>query len=139
MKHTFVSLSASPNPALLEMRILAHHGADRRFDFLKGRYARAWRGVKNPAPKADAMGSLLGGYESSEDEDEEGEGGQDAADEAKPMAAPPTDTPDAGMAVDATATPTADEAQEEEKRRLRREKARLWAEKRKAGGEGPPS
>lgn len=131
MKHTFVSLSASPNPALLEMRILANHGADKRFEFLRGRYADAWRDVKNP-PKAEptaAIGSLLGGYESSEDK---------SADEGAGDAAPSAGAGEAKPAVeeasaDGPQEAPAGETEKEAKKRLRREKARLWAEKRRAG------
>lgn len=118
------------------MRILANHGADRRFDFLKGRYAKAWREVQNPPPKVDAIGSLLGGYESSEssgDDDDDDEAGQ----EADSNAARPDETQDiASVAIEDTSTAT--EEQEAEKRRLRREKARLWSEKRKTGVDGTP-
>lgn len=37
---------SSPNPAQLEMRILANHGADKRFAFLRGRWSRAWKIAK---------------------------------------------------------------------------------------------
>jgi hypothetical protein len=142
MKHTAASLSGSPNPSLLIMRILANHGADRRFDFLKGRYAKAWRDVKNPPPKADAMGSLLGGYESGSDDhdDNDGDGdddedGGDAAEET-PATTDSAERPTVGPSTDADAAAMPVDEQEEEKRRQRREKARLWAAKRKAGDGG---
>lgn len=40
---------SSPNPAQLEMRILANHGADKRFAFLRGRWSRTWRMIKEKA------------------------------------------------------------------------------------------
>ncbi|KAJ3851302.1 hypothetical protein EV368DRAFT_74671 [Lentinula lateritia] len=46
MRRTAKSILASPNPAQLELRILANHGADARFAFLRGRWSRAWRTVK---------------------------------------------------------------------------------------------
>jgi len=49
MKRTAVHLHSSPNPAQLEMRILANHGADKRFAFLRGRWSRAWRTTKERA------------------------------------------------------------------------------------------
>jgi hypothetical protein len=49
MRRTAVHLHSSPNPAQLEMRILANHGADKRFAFLRGRWSRAWRITKERA------------------------------------------------------------------------------------------
>ena len=46
MRRTAVHLHSSPNPAQLEMRILANHGADKRFAFLRGRWSRAWKLMK---------------------------------------------------------------------------------------------
>lgn len=46
MQRTANHLLASPNPTQLEMRILANHGTDKRFDFLRGRWARAWNLLK---------------------------------------------------------------------------------------------
>ncbi|KAJ3988998.1 hypothetical protein F5890DRAFT_175902 [Lentinula detonsa] len=46
MRRTAKSIIASPNPAQLELRILANHGADARFAFLRGRWSRAWNTVK---------------------------------------------------------------------------------------------
>ncbi|EKM51065.1 uncharacterized protein PHACADRAFT_128787 [Phanerochaete carnosa HHB-10118-sp] len=43
MRRTASHVLSSPNPAQLEMRILANHGADPRFAFLRGRWAQAWR------------------------------------------------------------------------------------------------
>ncbi|KAF8742555.1 hypothetical protein AX14_003589 [Amanita brunnescens Koide BX004] len=40
MRRTAVHLHSSPNPAQLEMRILANHGADKRFAFLRRRWPR---------------------------------------------------------------------------------------------------
>ncbi|KAL4062427.1 hypothetical protein V8B97DRAFT_1877743, partial [Scleroderma yunnanense] len=49
LRRTAAHIASSPNPAQLEMRILANHGADRRFAFLKGRWSRAWRTAKEAA------------------------------------------------------------------------------------------
>ena len=49
MRRTASHLISSPNPAQLEMRILANHGADRRFAFLRGRWSRAWKLAKGRA------------------------------------------------------------------------------------------
>ncbi|KAF9075005.1 hypothetical protein BDP27DRAFT_1316329 [Rhodocollybia butyracea] len=54
MRRTAKSLLASPNAAQLEMRILANHGADPRFAFLRGRWSRSWQVVKARA-RADKL------------------------------------------------------------------------------------
>lgn len=46
MRRTASHILASPNPAQLEMRILAHHGSDKRFAFLRGRWKRVWNSLK---------------------------------------------------------------------------------------------
>jgi hypothetical protein len=46
MRRTASHLIASPNPAQLEMRILANHGGDKRFAFLRGRFTRVWGMIK---------------------------------------------------------------------------------------------
>lgn len=86
MKRTAVHLLSSPNPAQLEMRILANHGADRRFAFLRGRWSRSWRTTKEKArqekisaqstqaPQSATLGGLAA-YGDSEDGSEESEGG----------------------------------------------------------------
>ena len=42
MDRTARAVAAAANGAQLEMRILANHGGDKRFAFLRGRWARAW-------------------------------------------------------------------------------------------------
>ena len=78
MLHTAASFSSSPNPRLLEMRIMTHHANDERFDFLRGRYKTTWMKVKEEVrrgkarPKEEkAMGALVGGYESGDEDVEE--------------------------------------------------------------------
>lgn len=46
MSHTATSIFSSPNPSILEMRILTHHSSDERFAFLRGRWRNAWDKVK---------------------------------------------------------------------------------------------
>ena len=84
MRKTAAHILSSPNPAVLELRILANHGADPRFAFLRGRWSRSWDSIKAQASaeaekaRAPALGVMapsgLGGladYGGSEDEDEE--------------------------------------------------------------------
>ncbi|QRV81308.1 hypothetical protein RhiJN_09323 [Ceratobasidium sp. AG-Ba] len=47
MTRTAVHILASPNPVQLEMRILANHGRNPKFAFLRGRWSRAWARVKS--------------------------------------------------------------------------------------------
>jgi len=49
MRRTAKHIMSSPNPAQLEMRILANHGGDKRFAFLRGRWKRSWEVVKGLA------------------------------------------------------------------------------------------
>lgn len=43
MQRTARHIQFSPNSAQLEMRILANHGGDDRFAFLRGRWSRHWK------------------------------------------------------------------------------------------------
>ncbi|KAL5480487.1 hypothetical protein ACEPAI_1757 [Sanghuangporus weigelae] len=53
MERTAAHLQASPDRTRLTARILANHGADRRFAFLRGRWSRAWVRAKAKAVAAD--------------------------------------------------------------------------------------
>ena len=46
MRRTAAHITSSPNPEQLEMRILANHGGDTRFSFLRGRWKCAWIRLK---------------------------------------------------------------------------------------------
>lgn len=103
MRHTARSLSESPDPRVLEMRILANHAKDERFAFLRGRYNAIWTGTKDhvrrvkmedPARKKKeekAVGALLGGYDSSDEED--GDETDQGGDPVGPPASPPPPSP----------------------------------------------
>ncbi|OBZ72861.1 hypothetical protein A0H81_06845 [Grifola frondosa] len=88
MRRTATHILASPNPAQLELRILANHGADPRFAFLRGRWTRAWRLTKGhirlekeqeiekereKEKPGTALGGLAGYGESDEESGEEAE------------------------------------------------------------------
>ncbi|KAI6006416.1 hypothetical protein EDC04DRAFT_2969232 [Pisolithus marmoratus] len=133
LRRTAVHVVSSPNPAQLEMRILANHGADKRFAFLRGRWSRAWKVSKElarqeqrEAQKAEKLSGssslqgLIADYGDSEesgDEPSEGEAVEDkAVNVAKPLV---RDFDSAGP----------DEA---DRQKARRERARDWSARRRA-------
>ncbi|KAL8281533.1 hypothetical protein RQP46_006217 [Phenoliferia psychrophenolica] len=129
MQKLHLTLLASPSPSVLEIRILANHGADPRFSFLRkgGKWREIWediRAPKKPAPVAivEASTSLVAAYGSDSDDDD------DSADEAAPV-------PELA-AVEPSPAPI-DEGDEEarRKREEKAEKAREWAAKRKSARE----
>jgi len=75
MQRTALHIQSSPNPAQLEMKILANHGADHRFAFLRGRWSRCWKATTDHARaeflKRDEPAGLggLAGYGSDDDSD----------------------------------------------------------------------
>ncbi|KAJ7119643.1 hypothetical protein C8R44DRAFT_788594 [Mycena epipterygia] len=82
MKRTAASIMSTSNPAQLEMRILANHGADRRFAFLRGRWKAAWMTMKRNAEKeeeakksssANGLGNLADYGDSDEEEETKAE------------------------------------------------------------------
>lgn len=134
MRRTASHILSSPNPAQLEMRILANHGADRRFAFLKGRWSRAWRLAKTHTrmdkerqeQKAQPNSSLggLAGYggsdsEADSDSDRSGEDVEKKDDEK--VAETDENPPTVGSA----------DAQDDEAKAARRARAKEWAEKRR--------
>ncbi len=134
MRRTATHILNSPNPAQLEMRILANHGADKRFAFLRGRWSRAWKITKGRIrleleaarnKSAEQEGKKVGlgglsGYGDSDASDEEGENeGGDSNGE------PETKRGGGGTSL---ATTLSEEAVKE----ARRAKAKQWAEQRRA-------
>lgn len=73
MVRTSAHIRGSPNPALLEMRILANHGSDPRFAFLRDRWKRRWQALKAP-PRAKERTSILVGYDSDDNKGEYADG-----------------------------------------------------------------
>lgn len=142
MRRTAAHVHTSPNPAQLEMRILANHGADPRFAFLRGRWSRAWRLTKSKlrleleAKKMKDKGAALSGgvgigglagYGDSDDDDgsaDEGHGGDDK------VANEPVEEAKKELAEDTEAN-----ASDDALKAARRERAREWAEKRRAAKE----
>ncbi|KAL0948347.1 hypothetical protein HGRIS_010933 [Hohenbuehelia grisea] len=135
MRRTAGHLLSSPNPAQLEMRILANHGADKRFAFLRGRWSRAWKIVKgrerlareeqaakDEAEKAKAgLGGLAGYGDSDDDEGSEDDSQKEGAGEA---ASSEVDKP---ATVEDIRRATVDDAAKE----ARRARLKDWVEKRR--------
>ena len=133
MRRTATHILNSPNPAQLEMRILANHGADRRFSFLRGRWSRAWKTTKghirlemeaeknNDAVEQDGLGGLAG-YGDSDASEEEAE-----VNEGKGVIEGDTKSEVHNLETDTLRLPT-----EEALKEARRAKARAWAEQRRA-------
>ncbi|CAL1702587.1 unnamed protein product [Somion occarium] len=133
MRRTASHVLSSPNPAQLEMRILANHGADIRFAFLRGRWSRSWNATKAKVrlalnkdivqPMSGALGGLSG-YGGSD---------EDSGDEAETSAA----IPEAVVAVDGQMdAPNDDQADDAAVKEARRAKAKEWSLKRRALKEG---
>lgn len=135
MSHTATCVFSSPNPSLLEMRILTHHSTDERFAFLRGRWKHAWEKVKGDIKgekenkrrleeKQRGLGGL-GGYGSdSEASEEEGEWPVPPEDDGIPP--PPPE-------IDDRAPDDQEDDQEEEKRRQRRLRVEEWKKQRASG------
>ena len=145
MRRTASHILASPNAAQLEMRILANHGADPRFAFLRGRWSRAWRLAKGKArleleaekrrkaedAKEQAQANLgIGGLAGYGDSDEESDSGGD--DSGAPVGE--VEVEDGRMAEVPKVAEPAPEPDEDVKA-ARRARAREWAEKRRAAKE----
>lgn len=159
MSHTAASLLASPNPQMLESRILLNHASDERFDFLKGRWKLTWERTKKDArAKRDiasgktgkerkVMSGLVGAYDSESDESDLASGIASEGDPPPPPAEdiPPPPSPtqaDASDSLQTTATtsvpkPPDDDLldsapthEEVQRQRLRRLKAEEWKRNR---------
>jgi len=124
MRRTATHLISSPNPEQLEMRILANHGQDARFSFLRGRWKSAWLRLKEEEmaklerskPKPVTALSNLIAY--GTDSDEEGADSHNVA----------------GLGPSAETRPQGSEASDvgEEVKAARRLRAKEWAKKRRA-------
>ncbi|SCV68824.1 BQ2448_945 [Microbotryum intermedium] len=143
MKKLHSTLSNAADPSLLEIRIMANHGRDSRFDFLRkeGKWSEVWDKIKRGEPVGEEAkrkdeekvvagnGLGLNGYGSDSGEEEEGKG--DAAvvkqeGNAGEGSAEGTPIP----------TPATEEDKDEQERRAKKaEKIKEWARKRKEARE----
>lgn len=142
MRRTAIHLSSSPNPAQLEMRILANHGGDQRFAFLRGRWKHAWQLAKAKVrvekeqeiqatePKAAGLG-VLAGYGSDSDDHSSTEGNANK-EEAPESTLPTEEVPLPSASGIVAETPKVIPESEEMAREARRKRLKLWAERRKA-------
>jgi len=141
MRRTASHILTSPNPAQLEMRILANHGADRRFAFLRGRWSRAWRIMKSYAreemerekveKETEAHSGVgLGGLTGYGDSEEESLSSREMDKGTKNM----EDTKEEEKEVDHTMSPDAEvvDDADENMKKARRARAKEWAQKRRA-------
>jgi hypothetical protein len=98
MRHTLKSLTSSPNPQILELRIMTHHASDPRFSFLKtnGRYSAYWQSLKGGPEKKVEQGTKLGGlmgmYAGSDSGSETGDD-SDGEGVREPSGSPPPGPP----------------------------------------------
>lgn len=130
MQRTATHILSSPNPAQLEIRILANYGADRRFAFLRGRWSRSWGLVKakvraeQKAKESEKTKgeNILGGLGDYGDSDESDDADSDTGNKPGEM----TDEIKASQNDDSMVT------DEEGIKAVRRLRAKEWAEKRRA-------
>ena len=144
MQRTAAHLVGAANPAQLEMRILANHGSDARFAFMRagGRSWNVWLRVKQEAEakvkrereskNGGGIGALAG-YSSDEEDEEETPDFLPPPPSSNPPPAPPSPPPlppspsDPPPSLDTSST-------DETAKTIRRDKARLWVEQRRNGG-----
>lgn len=143
MMHTATSLLASPNPRILESRILTNHARDERFEFLKGRWKLTWdRTKKDATAKKDllsgrsekekkSVGTLIGDYASSDEDESDAQTPPPPPGEEMPPS--PADLVEEMMEsaqVEAEVDKTGEVEVDEEKKRIRRLKAEEWKRQR---------
>lgn len=139
MRRTAQHILSSPKPAQLEMRILANHGGDKKFAFLRGRWSRVWRILKGKARREkeehdkerdkgreDKVGNGLGvlvGYEDSEDEGDD--------DDARNVGTSYDREAESGQS-EKTEPANQKPLNDDITKMARRARAKEWAEKRRA-------
>ena len=129
MQRTAAHVVRATNDAQLRARILAHHGADARFAFLRGRWGRAWARAQAEARREvlaereaqGALGGLTGYGSGSESEGESSGGGGDD-----------TSAGGDGGGEDSAQVAITQEPAVLTTQEARRAKAREWAHKRRA-------
>ncbi|KAF8876602.1 hypothetical protein CPB84DRAFT_1817666 [Gymnopilus junonius] len=130
MKRTATHIVSSPNAAQLEMRILANHGGDRRFSFLRGRWSRQKEEKEIAESKKTAGLGVLTGYGSDDSGSASGSEDGGAASGARNVSG------SLGKSSE-QATPDAQDhnsqgVDEEAAKEARRKRLKEWVEKRRA-------
>ena len=141
MKKTAQHVLSAPNAAQLELRILANHGADKRFAFLKGRWSQTWKRIKTAAQKGKEQpatpNTMLGGLAAYSDSDSDSDQADDGVREGgagADVVATKADDSSNDHILDASSDPPpppALDADEAKKRARRAAKAKEWAEQRR--------
>jgi hypothetical protein len=149
MRRTAAHVVRATNDAQLRARILAHHGADVRFAFLRGRWGQAWARAQADANRAvlaeqeeralgaGGLGGLTGYGSGSEDDADGDDEGEDEEDEDEirvgvtEHAQVLEEAPEELQAMQ-EAQPDSREVALRTAQEARRAKAREWAEKRRA-------
>ncbi|KAF8151765.1 hypothetical protein B0H34DRAFT_728932 [Crassisporium funariophilum] len=142
MRRTATHLLTSPNAAHLEMRILANHGGDRRFAFLRGRWSRTWNVMKAKArmeksqkdaketQKPAGLG-VLTGYGSDESGAESDTGIEQGGERQGVVQEAPATMEVKQVPTSPSTTMASESNLEEAAKEARRKRAREWAEKRR--------
>ncbi|KAF8734486.1 hypothetical protein RHS02_06779, partial [Rhizoctonia solani] len=123
MRRTATHIRASPNPTQLEMRILANHGADPRFAFLRGRWKKVWarmRQGQESSMNAEPKQSIMNGLSAYASDSDSGQKSEDEEELAQHSA----------HAIQDTSLSSEDDKTEKLKAE-RRARAKDWARKRK--------
>jgi hypothetical protein len=121
------------------MRILANHGADKRFAFLRGRWGQSWKAIKaqtrmemakaRVASSSKHVQGSLGGLEAYGDSDSDGDTVDEPVKEAKAeMRHSEGGTLSEGLTTQVGPSRESEEAIQE----ARRARAKEWARKRRA-------
>ncbi len=146
MRRTAIHLHSSPNPAQLEMRILANHGADKRFAFLRGRWSRAWKLMKirlqtetttkeTERKKEERSGGTLSALAGYGDSDEDGS----HSEEAETPERNKDDSLNTHIREGRVPSDPSTERDEASVKEARRARAKVWAETRRLARPSPPS
>jgi hypothetical protein len=135
------TLSTSPDPSLLEMRILANHGADPRFAFLRkgGKWRDVWerirKGERGTEKEVEETKGGLGLVAYGSDSDDEGSDEEETKEE-EPVAEPEIEEPPLPVEEASLPTSVVEESEEDRaKKEAKAAKAREWARKRKEARE----
>lgn len=142
MRKLSTTLSTAADPSLLEIRILANHGNDPRFGFLRkgGKWRNVWEEIRREGkvetavPAAGAAGLGLVAY-GSEEESEEEEGVVEEVQEAQEVREEVPAVIDE-PAEEEVLVPPLEMEEDRAKKEVKQEKAREWARKRKEAREG---